>query len=169
MDTPEPAPPVLHQGSGHTEPQKKSNTPAPWPGAGRSCVYLGRQTSFVTLTYCCQEPKNTFINGKTGMAPQRNILTSPEEPAGGFRAHPQEAWVSYLLGSPPGGGRATRFSQRHACPGPAWGSKAWLPRLDCAEMDFCDMAWSTPYSTYSPPGYCPVQVFSLVTISSDGQ
>ena len=61
-------------------------------------------TSFVTFTHCCQEPKNTFINGKTGMAPQRNILTSPEEPAGRFRAHPQEAGAPYLLGSPPGEG-----------------------------------------------------------------
>lgn len=69
-----------------TESPRRRTAPCSVARAGRSCVYLGRQTSFVTLTYCCQEPKNTFINGKTGMAPQRNILTSSEEPAGRFRA-----------------------------------------------------------------------------------
>lgn len=106
-------------------------------------------TSFVTLTHCCQEPKNTFINGKTGMAPQRNILTSPEEPAGRFRAHPQEAWVSYLLGSPPGGESAARFSRQGACPISARGSQARLPGLDRAGLIFCNVARSTPHPAYS--------------------
>lgn len=121
-------------------------------------------TSFVTLTHCCQEPKNTFINGKTGMAPQRNILTSPEEPAGRFRAYPQEAWVSYLRGSPRwgAGGSAECRSRRGACPISAGGSQAWLPGLDCAEVAFCNVVQSTPHSRYgSPrpsgfvPGDCP--------------
>lgn len=41
------------------------------------------------------------------MAPQRAILTSPEEREG---AHPQEAWASYLPGSPGRRGRAPTCS-----------------------------------------------------------
>lgn len=55
-----------------------------WLGLRTGSVYFGRPGSFVTFTHCCWEPKNTFINGKTRMAPQRNILTSTEERAGGL-------------------------------------------------------------------------------------
>lgn len=61
--------------------------PAQWlssqPGLGKALFTLEGSTSFVTVTHCCWEPKNTFINGKTGLAPQSNILPSVEELAGG--------------------------------------------------------------------------------------
>lgn len=122
-------------------------------------------TSFVTFTHCCQEPKNTFINGKTGMAPQRNILTSPEEPAGRFRAHPQEAGAPYLLGSPPGG--AAHFSGRVSELGP----QARLPGLDCAEVAPARQL-GHPRQRCSSPGLsgvilgdCPIQAFPFVAHS----
>lgn len=71
------------------------------------------------------------------MAPQRNILTSPEEPAGRFRAHPQEAWVSYLLGSPPAGGECSTLLPAGSLPhfrkrlsGTAsWAGSGWVDFL----------------------------------------
>lgn len=53
------------------------------PGLGKALFTLEGSTSFVTVTHCCWEPKNTFINGKIGLAPQSNILPSVEERAGG--------------------------------------------------------------------------------------
>lgn len=131
--------------------------------------------SFVTLTHCCQEPKNTFINGKTGMAPQRNILTRPEEAAGGFRAYPQEAWVSYLLGSPWGGRgteagagkRGTLLPEGGPAPfpqeAPRRGSLGWR------EPGRLSATWPGLHPTPPPgarggssPGSGPMQVFSLM-------
>lgn len=168
VGSPEPAPCPRSGLGAPGAPEEEQRLPASWPRAGRSRVYLGRQTSFVTLTYCCQEPKNTFINGKTGMAPRRNILTSPEEPAGGFRAHPQEAWVSYLLGSPPEGkGRPLLPAGR--LPRSRVGLQGMASWAGLCQVDFCEVSW-TPCSRLLPhPGYCPTRVFSLLTISSDGQ
>lgn len=55
------------------------------PGLGKALFTLEGSTSFVTVTHCCWEPKNTFINGKIGLAPQSNILPSVEERAGGSK------------------------------------------------------------------------------------
>lgn len=80
------------------------------------------------------------------MTPQRNILTSPEEPVGRFRAHPQEAGASYLLGSP-AGERAACFSCRVS----VRGSQAQLTGLDCAEV--ASATWPGPRPTQmQPPG-----------------
>lgn len=61
--------------------------PAQWlssqPGLGKALFTLEGSTAFVTVTHCCWEPKNTFINGKIGLAPQSNILPSVEELAEG--------------------------------------------------------------------------------------
>lgn len=53
------------------------------PGLGKALFTLEGSVSFVTVTHCCWEPKNTFINGKIGLAPQSNILPSVEELPGG--------------------------------------------------------------------------------------
>ena len=141
-------------------PTLGSPEPANW-GLGWAVFILEGLTSFVTFTHCCQEPKNTFINGKTGMAPQRNILTSPEEPAGRFRAHPQEAGAPYLLGSPPGEDSMLLRPRFHAGPSGSapWAGLCWggscktagsIPGRDAALQGSVASSWVTAPSRHSP-------------------
>lgn len=85
------------------------------------------------------------------MALHRNILTSPEEPAGRSRAYPQEVWASYLLGN------QLRGAGGHASPSRA--PAHFLVRLpgmasglDCAKGALCPVAWAAPHSRYSAQG-----------------
>lgn len=74
---------------------------------GKALFTLEGSTSFVTVTHCCWEPKNTFINGKIGLASQNNILPSVEDLAGGWeyilRKHgflsPRGLWGGSMLPS----------------------------------------------------------------------
>lgn len=162
VDSPGPALPGPGWSSGHREPRhQNSSTPAPRPGEELCLPW--KADLLCNSPYCCQEPKNTFINGKTGMALHRTILTSPEEPGGRFGAYPQEARRFYFVGSC-WGVRAACLSQQGACPVSSPGcflgqvvlrqrSATWAgpePALDTAPQDLVAFFPITALSKCSP-------------------
>lgn len=106
------------------------------PGLGKALFTLEGSTSFVTVTHCCWEPKNTFINGKIGLAPESNILPSVEELAGGSK-YILGKYASYLPGA---------HREGACCPVGCLPTSVWAP-LVTVPWATLQRQWSTKCRT----------------------